>query len=117
MMICIIAWSATLMISAILLTMSVLISIKSEGDREKLSPFECGFDPIKSPRTPFSIQFFLVAMLFLVFDVEIAIIMPSIPTLKDSDMMMWTVTMTFFILILIVGLYYEWNKGALQWTN
>ncbi|KAL1137580.1 hypothetical protein AAG570_009284, partial [Ranatra chinensis] len=65
-----------------LITISYLISIKTNIDREKISPFECGFDPKRTARLPFSIQFFLIAVLFLIFDIEIIIIIPIIITLK-----------------------------------
>nr|AFY16903.1 NADH dehydrogenase subunit 3 [Dicranocephalus femoralis] len=85
-------------------------------DREKMSPFECGFDPKSKARTPFSIQFFLIAILFLIFDIEIAIMLPMIVTLKTSNITSWMITITMFITILIIGLYFEWKNGMLEWA-
>lgn len=84
---------------------------------EKNSPFECGFDPKGHSRLPFSIHFFLVAVIFLIFDVEITIIIP-IPINKILiNIKYWTVLNIFFILILIMGIIHEWKQGALQWAS
>nr|YP_010286766.1 NADH dehydrogenase subunit 3 [Halticus minutus]UKT60747.1 NADH dehydrogenase subunit 3 [Halticus minutus] len=106
-----------IMISVILLIICLMISKKSFMDREKMSPFECGFDPNSNPRTPFSSQFFLIAVLFLIFDIEIMIIVPMIITMKTAVMKMWIMTSSLFIIILIMGLYHEWYNGVLEWTN
>nr|YP_010728430.1 NADH dehydrogenase subunit 3 [Endochironomus pekanus]WEF49658.1 NADH dehydrogenase subunit 3 [Endochironomus pekanus] len=103
-------------IAFIVMFISTLLSKKKIKDREKLSPFECGFTPFNSSRLPFSIRFFLIAIIFLIFDVEIALILPMILTLKTSNIMIWTSTNFSFILILIIGLYHEWNQGSLNWT-
>nr|YP_004021884.1 NADH dehydrogenase subunit 3 [Exorista sorbillans]ADO85315.1 NADH dehydrogenase subunit 3 [Exorista sorbillans] len=113
-----------LMISTIILLISVmvmflasLLSKKTLVDREKSSPFECGFDPKSSSRLPFSLRFFLITIIFLIFDVEIALILPIILIIKFSNLMIWTITSITFILILLLGLYHEWNQGMLNWTN
>nr|AML26025.1 NADH dehydrogenase subunit 3 [Staphylinidae sp. BMNH 1274245] len=108
--------SACLMlISTLVMMIASLISKKTFMDREKSSPFECGFDPKSSARMPFSIQFFLIAIIFLIFDVEITILIPFILILKSSNLMIWFWTLFFFIMILLIGLYHEWNQGALNW--
>nr|YP_010728534.1 NADH dehydrogenase subunit 3 [Endochironomus tendens]WEF49775.1 NADH dehydrogenase subunit 3 [Endochironomus tendens] len=104
------------LIAFIVMGLSTLLSKKKMKDREKLSPFECGFSPFNSSRLPFSIRFFLIAIIFLIFDVEIALILPMILTLKTSNLMIWTYTNFIFILVLIIGLYHEWNQGSLNWT-
>nr|AXS65285.1 NADH dehydrogenase subunit 3 [Histeroidea sp. 1 KM-2017] len=111
--------SLTIIMMIVLLMMGIaaMLSKKTWMDREKASPFECGFDPSNSPRIPFSLQFFLVGVLFLVFDVEITLLIPIIQTMKISKMINYTFIMLLFILILLAGLYHEWNQGALQWTN
>nr|AND96023.1 NADH deshydrogenase subunit 3 [Onthophagus carbonarius] len=101
----------------ILIMLSTIISKKSFFDREKSSPFECGFDPKSSARMPFSLHFFLIAVIFLIFDVEITLLIPIIMTLKISNIMNLSLIVTFFIFILLFGLYYEWNQGALNWTK
>nr|AVJ52406.1 NADH dehydrogenase subunit 3 [Homaemus aeneifrons] len=104
-----------MLISITLMIVCTIISKSSIMDREKMSPFECGFDPMNSPRTPFSIHFFLIAVLFLIFDIEIAIILPIIITTKWTMTSMWIGTILGIIMALILGLYYEWNNGMLQW--
>lgn len=91
-----------------------LLSKKSIIDREKASPFECGFDPKSSSRLPFSLRFFLIAMIFLIFDVEIALLLPAVITLFYSDLIFWFIICSVFLLILLLGLYHEWNQGALN---
>nr|YP_010222608.1 NADH dehydrogenase subunit 3 [Pentatoma metallifera]UCC46071.1 NADH dehydrogenase subunit 3 [Pentatoma metallifera] len=112
-----ITMTLTIMLSIAVMVMCSMISKTSKKDREKMSPFECGFDPMSSARTPFSIQFFLIAVLFLIFDIEIAIILPIILTIKVSMSKTWILTTTIFIIILILGLYHEWNNGVLEWAN
>nr|AWV84296.1 NADH dehydrogenase subunit 3 [Babras sonorivox] len=92
-----------------------LISNKTFLDREKSSPFECGFDPMSSPRIPFSSHFFLVAVIFLVFDVELVVIMPLILCMMMNNLLDMSVIMIFFLSILIIGLFHEWNNKMLDW--
>nr|AXS66480.1 NADH dehydrogenase subunit 3 [Cucujoidea sp. 29 KM-2017] len=92
-----------------------LISLKSFSDREKSSPFECGFDPKNSARLPFSSQFFLIAVIFLIFDVEITLLLPMTISLNNCNLMNYSLLLSFFILILIIGIFHEWNQGALDW--
>nr|YP_010894982.1 NADH dehydrogenase subunit 3 [Apystomyia elinguis]WJW73495.1 NADH dehydrogenase subunit 3 [Apystomyia elinguis] len=106
-----------LTITLIMMTLASLLSKKNISDREKSSPFECGFDPKSSSRLPFSLRFFLIAIIFLIFDVEIALILPMIIIMKTSNLMTWTFTSTYFIIILLMGLYHEWNQGALNWNS
>nr|YP_010507213.1 NADH dehydrogenase subunit 3 [Amara ovata]UXF64364.1 NADH dehydrogenase subunit 3 [Amara ovata] len=106
-----------LIISMLMMLIVNIISKKTFMDREKNSPFECGFDPKNSARLPFSLQFFLIAVIFLIFDVEIALLMPMIMIMKTSNVMYWMLVSFFFLFILLIGLYHEWNQGALNWTN
>nr|YP_010419937.1 NADH dehydrogenase subunit 3 [Anopheles moucheti] len=103
-------------ITIIVMMLATLLSKKTLLDREKCSPFECGFDPMNSSRLPFSLRFFLIAIIFLIFDVEIALLLPMILIIKSSNLMNWTITSLFFIFILLIGLYHEWNQGALEWN-
>nr|AYW52252.1 NADH dehydrogenase subunit 3 [Cleridae sp. 1 ACP-2013] len=104
-------------ISFILMILASMISKKTFMDREKNSPFECGFDPKSSARMPFSLHFFLIAMIFLIFDVEITLIFPLIMIMSSTVMMNYLMISLFLIFILLLGLYHEWNQGALNWTN
>lgn len=108
--------SLAMAISIILISVCSMISKKTTTNREKISPFECGFDPKESARLPFSIQFFLIAILFLIFDVEIAIILPITITIKTRNIIYWTITILIFIITLTLGLYYEWKNNILEWT-
>nr|ADZ56267.1 NADH dehydrogenase subunit 3 [Bryodema luctuosum luctuosum] len=109
--------SISLILPMTIMMIATTLSKKSTNDREKSSPFECGFDPKSSARMPFSLQFFLIAVIFLIFDVEIAMILPIVIIFKTSNIKMWTMATTIFIMILLMGLYYEWNQGALQWAE
>nr|AXS65496.1 NADH dehydrogenase subunit 3 [Curculionoidea sp. 13 KM-2017] len=94
-----------------------IISKKSNSDREKNSPFECGFDPKNSARLPFSLQFFTIAVIFVIFDVELTLLLPMVVTTKLSNIIEISTSMIFFVLILIIGLYHEQNQGALNWAK
>nr|YP_009434157.1 NADH dehydrogenase subunit 3 [Mylabris aulica]APB02823.1 NADH dehydrogenase subunit 3 [Mylabris aulica] len=106
-----------IVISMLLLVIVSLISKKTFIDREKSSPFECGFDPKSSARLPFSLHFFLIAIIFLIFDVEITLLFPLIMSLKLSSPFNYFIIMTIFILILLLGLFHEWSQGALNWSS
>nr|YP_010004112.1 NADH dehydrogenase subunit 3 [Appias lyncida]QNR01218.1 NADH dehydrogenase subunit 3 [Appias lyncida] len=104
-------------LSNIFILISSIISKKTNLDREKCSPFECGFDPKSLPRIPFSLHFFLITVIFLIFDVEIALIFPIIPSFYLTNIFIWFKTSSFFIIMLLIGLYHEWNQKMLNWTN
>nr|YP_009995512.1 NADH dehydrogenase subunit 3 [Ochthebius viridis]QNP09967.1 NADH dehydrogenase subunit 3 [Ochthebius viridis] len=104
-----------MLISMLMMMMASILSKKTFMDREKSSPFECGFDPKSSARMPFSIQFFLIAVIFLIFDVEITLLIPLIMILKITNLIMYMMISMFFFFILLIGLYHEWNQGALNW--
>nr|YP_011014855.1 NADH dehydrogenase subunit 3 [Gergithus yunnanensis]WQB38536.1 NADH dehydrogenase subunit 3 [Gergithus yunnanensis] len=100
----------------IFLLLTMAISKKTKMSREKNSPFECGFSPMSSTRKPFSIQFFLMATMFLIFDIEISVILPMTST-KMTNMMEWITTSSMTITILMMGLMHEWKSNMLEWTK
>nr|YP_009706254.1 NADH dehydrogenase subunit 3 [Conocephalus maculatus]AIW64919.1 NADH dehydrogenase subunit 3 [Conocephalus maculatus] len=106
-----------LTISLIVMILASILSMKTINDREKSSPFECGFDPKSSARLPFSLRFFLIAVIFLIFDVEIALLLPVTIIMQQSSIMSWTLVSISFLLILLLGLYHEWKQGALEWAS
>jgi len=83
-------------------------------DQQKLSPYECGFEAFGDARMKFNIRFYLVAMLFILFDIEVAFLVPWAVSLKDVGMPGFWAAMVF-LGILTVGLAFEWKKGALDW--
>nr|VFU78883.1 NADH dehydrogenase subunit 3 [Proasellus spelaeus] len=95
--------------------LSVLISEKIYSDREKASPFECGFNPMSTSRLPFSLRFFIISVIFLVFDVEIVLLLPLSSTYHMSNMNFWLLSYLVFLAILLLGTVYEWSYGALSW--
>nr|YP_009003689.1 NADH dehydrogenase subunit 3 [Iwatanemertes piperata]AHB53114.1 NADH dehydrogenase subunit 3 [Iwatanemertes piperata] len=102
LMVCGVAWS---------------LSRRGLSDREKSSPFECGFDPKSSARVPFSMRFFLLAVIFLIFDIEIALLLPFpfVAVSSVSFVGVWAVLL--FLVILIFGLLHEWREGSLDWVG
>ena len=91
-----------------------LVIKSNESSREKVTPFECGFDPKGSSRFPFSLHFFLVSLIFLVFDVEITLLLPSPIIQRVEGLYPITYLLVGFIFILLGGLYFEWKEGALE---
>ena len=84
------------------------------SDPAKLSPYECGFDAFEDTRTKFDVRYYLVAILFIVFDLEIAFLFPWAVALGKIGLF-GLVAMGIFLGILVVGFIYEWKKGALEW--
>nr|ADO14180.1 NADH dehydrogenase subunit 3 [Oriolus steerii]ADO14195.1 NADH dehydrogenase subunit 3 [Oriolus steerii] len=106
----------SLALSLILTTLNFWLA-QTNPDSEKLSPYECGFDPLGSARLPFSIRFFLVAILFLLFDLEIALLLPlpwAVQLQTPTITLTWASTL---ILLLTLGLVYEWSQGGLEWAE
>nr|YP_009051224.1 NADH dehydrogenase subunit 3 [Chelodina longicollis]YP_009473071.1 NADH dehydrogenase subunit 3 [Chelodina expansa]YP_009571071.1 NADH dehydrogenase subunit 3 [Chelodina canni]AIH00088.1 NADH dehydrogenase subunit 3 [Chelodina longicollis]AUW54977.1 NADH dehydrogenase subunit 3 [Chelodina expansa]AUY55002.1 NADH dehydrogenase subunit 3 [Chelodina canni] len=106
----------TLIVSVLLMLLNNWLAIMKPNN-EKLSPYECGFDPLESAWLPFSIRFFLVAILFLLFDLEIALLLP-IPWATQLSSPILSMTWTLIILALLtLGLMYEWVQGGLEWAE
>ena len=106
-------FSISLGLSLLLLGLSFVFSTQ-KADPEKLSAYECGFDPFDDARGRFDIRFYLVAILFIIFDLEVSYLFPWAMVLKQLNLFgFWT--MIVFLLILTVGFVYEWQKGALDW--
>ena len=108
----------------IFLTIAILLSLgfvilnfalsPKNPDPEKLSAYECGFEPFNDSRMEFDIRFYLVAILFIIFDLEIAFLFPWAITLGNIGYFGFF-SMMFFLFILTIGFIYEWKKGALDW--
>lgn len=100
-------------LSCVIMLIPFLLN-KRTSDREKLSPYECGFEGEGEVRNKFDIQFYLVAILFIIFDLEIAFLFPWAVSLKTIGVFgFWS--MMIFLTLLTVGFIYEWKRGALDW--
>nr|QBC73218.1 NADH dehydrogenase subunit 3 [Pseudococculinidae sp. MNHN-IM-2013-40847] len=104
-------------LAMVIILLAWILTKRMFTDREKDSPFECGFDPLGSARLPFSLRFFLLAVIFLVFDVEIVLLFPAICKSLNSFSASTYLSILLFILILIIGLFHEWNEGSLDWMK
>lgn len=101
------------LLSALIFVLSFFLT-PQKADQEKVSAYECGFNPFDDARATFDVRFYLVAILFLIFDLEISFLFPWILVLNDITLFgYWT--MIFFLIILTIGFIYEWFKGALEW--
>lgn len=109
-----------LVFMAVAFGMSLLLVLLSfwraprKPDSEKLSPYECGFEAFSDARLQFNVRFYLVAILFIIFDLEIAFLFPWAVSLKDIGLFGFF-SMLVFLAVLTVGFVYEWRKGALEW--
>nr|AMD83876.1 NADH dehydrogenase subunit 3 [Loricariichthys platymetopon] len=106
----------TTILSVILALLSFWLP-QMNPDTEKLSPYECGFDPLGSARLPFSLRFFLVAILFLLFDLEIALLLPLPWGYQLTNPLNTFLLTTIILSLLTIGLVYEWAQGGLEWAE
>ena len=104
----------SLLISIVIFSLSYLLAVQSY-DSEKLSAYECGFQPFEDARNKFDIKFYLVAILFIIFDLEVSFLFPWGINLNDVNFLGYWV-MLIFLGILTLGFIYEWLKGALNWV-
>nr|AFU55319.1 NADH dehydrogenase subunit 3 [Haemaphysalis humerosa] len=104
-----------LLIPLLILILFKFIQMKNLKNKEKLSPFECGFDPFSYSRVPFSLKFFYIGIIFLIFDVEIVIILPF-PMVFSYNYFMF---MSFMIVnfIIFISLVFEWKLGMIDWLK
>jgi NADH-quinone oxidoreductase subunit A len=100
-------------LGVLLLSLGALLA-PNRPNPEKLSPYECGFEAFEDARMKFDVRYYLVAILFILFDLEIAFLFPWAVVLQDIGFEGF-VAMMIFLLILVVGFVYEWKKGALEW--
>ena len=100
-------------LSVAVMALSFLLSQKKPND-EKLSPYECGFEPFDDARTKFDIRFYLVALLFIIFDLEVIFLFPWAISLREIGIFGYS-SMMIFLIFLTIGFIYEWKKGALEW--
>ena len=94
--------------------MAGMLLAPNRPDSDKLSPYECGFEAFEDSRMKFDVRFYLVAILFIIFDLEIAFLFPWAVVLDEIGMFGF-IAMMIFLGILVIGFIYEWKKGALEW--
>ena len=102
-----------LAVGAVMITLGFILS-PHKPDTEKNSAYECGFEAFGDARMKFDVRYYLVAILFIIFDLEIAFLFPWAIVLKDIGMFGY-ISMAIFLGILVIGFIYEWKKGALEW--
>ena len=99
---------------SVVMVIASLIAARQHPDSEKLSAYECGFEAFEDARRKFDVRFYLVAILFIIFDLEVAFLFPWAITLGEIGLFgFWS--MVVFLGVLTIGFAYEWRKGALEW--
>nr|AHB52777.1 NADH dehydrogenase subunit 3 [Schizopera knabeni] len=115
MMMLISLFSLVLFLSLVVLSAGLMLGLKSTADAEKTSPFECGFVPHTFSRSPFSLHFFLISILFLIFDIELVLLFPfftfSSPGTVESGILL------VVLILLTWGVFIEWSQKMLDWVN
>nr|YP_009131227.1 NADH dehydrogenase subunit 3 [Nuttallina californica]AIA77076.1 NADH dehydrogenase subunit 3 [Nuttallina californica] len=104
-------------LSLLLLFLTFFLWKKKTMNREKSSPFECGFDSNKFARFPFSMRFFLITVVFLIFDIEIVLLLPYLMSMNLSMDTFSLISSVSVLLILTFGTLYEWSEGSLEWLS
>lgn len=108
---------ATLLSTLLVIVYFLTSYIPYSNFEEKITPFECGFDPLRKIRSPFSTRFFLLIVLFLIFDIEVALLFPILTTLSKGASFSVALVLLIFLTILLFGIFHEWNEGALDWVT
>ena len=106
----------SLILSIVVLLIGSLFRKKNIFIIEKISPFECGFRPKFNARLPFTLRFFLISIIFIIFDVELVLIFPFLIKIFSINIFYIIFLVSIFLLILILGLFHEWNQGSLDWV-
>nr|YP_010444607.1 NADH dehydrogenase subunit 3 [Platygaster robiniae]UTI38870.1 NADH dehydrogenase subunit 3 [Platygaster robiniae] len=101
----------------LMLLMNFFLMSKHMNMREKNSTFECGFQPMSKQRLPFSLQFFFISIIFLIFDVEMTLLFPMIKNINMINLVYWIITSILIFIILLIGLYIEWMNNLIKWFN
>nr|YP_010021592.1 NADH dehydrogenase subunit 3 [Paurocephala sauteri]QOL10533.1 NADH dehydrogenase subunit 3 [Paurocephala sauteri] len=99
----------------IIMNILPLINNHKFKDREKASPFECGFDPFMTNRINFSIHFFIISLMFLIFDIEITLILPLPILFHMMNFNSWLMMTLTLLILLIIGLILEWKENSMEW--
>ncbi len=102
-----------IVVGVVMITLGFVLA-PNKPDSEKLSPYECGFEAFEDARLKFDVRYYLVAILFIIFDLEIAFLFPWAVVLDEIGLF-GLVAMFIFLGILVIGFIYEWKKGALEW--
>nr|AZL93145.1 NADH dehydrogenase subunit 3 [Ceraphronidae sp. ZJUH_2016007] len=108
--------SLMIMLSIVLIILNWIMK-KNKNMMNKFNIFECGFQPFNSPRITFSLPYFMITLIFLIFDIEISLIFPFIISNNKIELIYLNPLMLIFIICLIKGLYIEWMNNALEWIN
>uniref|UniRef100_UPI0030E2FC42 NADH dehydrogenase subunit 3 n=1 Tax=Ayyaria chaetophora TaxID=1291247 RepID=UPI0030E2FC42 len=116
MLVFLMALTTSLILTALFLIMETM-SKKTKNFLEKQTPFECGFNFFNLARTPFSMRFFLIAIIFIIFDIEIVIFLPLILTFWKSNIIKWTTLTIVFVIIILLGILMEWNENTFNWKD
>nr|YP_009536352.1 NADH dehydrogenase subunit 3 [Ornithodoros parkeri]AYN50630.1 NADH dehydrogenase subunit 3 [Ornithodoros parkeri] len=106
----------SILMSSIITSLGMAVKKKNSFKKEKNSPFECGFDPFSLSRSPFSLRFFMIAIIFLIFDIEIIILLPF-PLVTNFDNPNSLTIMSLIMIIILMGLLYEWKNGMIEWIS
>nr|AQM37756.1 NADH dehydrogenase subunit 3 [Unio crassus]AQM37770.1 NADH dehydrogenase subunit 3 [Unio crassus] len=105
-------------ISLVIFGLGLIISSRKSDEKSLSSPFECGFDPVGGSRVGFSLRFFLIMIVFVIFDFETVLLIPSVLWLNEGLVSNWSMfCFISFLMMLLIGVFFELKEGALQWKN
>nr|FAA04234.1 TPA: NADH dehydrogenase subunit 3 [Triannulata magna] len=104
------------MLPLMLLMLAYMLNFRFNVSRMKVSPFECGFEPNNTSRIPFSMRFYMLVIIFVVFDIEIVLLLP-LPLIINMEMLTLNFMAIFFLSILLIGLLHELHEGTMNWSK